>query len=77
MDALNGRLMGAFSEPVNGAPVVATIELDDGTTTSLAFERRCWNEFIDAHGGGLDVGTPVVIEPEHPEGDFATSIALA
>jgi hypothetical protein len=45
---LNGKITGTFSESVNNAPVVVTLDTDEGPR-DVAFERRLWNDFFDAH----------------------------
>lgn len=64
---IEGVLVGAFSEPINGAPVVASILQPDNTTRSLTFERERWNNFVYSidEDGHFDAGTVrVVVEGE-------------
>ena len=54
---MEGYIVGASSEPVNGAPVLCLIQGDDEKRVYIPFERRCWNHFIDSMGGAIEPGT--------------------
>ena len=45
---ITGRIRSTFSESVNNAPVVVTIDTDEGPR-DVALERRAWNDFFHAH----------------------------
>ena len=48
MAAFMGKITETFSEPINGAPVVVTIETETGIET-VVFQRQYWNDFFYAH----------------------------
>jgi hypothetical protein len=70
---IEGIITGAFSEPVNRAPVVADILQDDGTYRSIGLERRCWNDFVDGESPLFFGQTRVVVEGE---GEYNCSIGV-
>ena len=45
---ITGKIISTFSEATNGAPVVVTIDTDEGPR-DVTFERRLWNDFFHAH----------------------------
>jgi len=61
---IEGTIVGTFSEQVNGAPVVVSIQQDDNTHHSFTFDRRCWNEFVDGNSPMFLGRTRVVVEGE-------------
>lgn len=64
---IEGVIIGAVSEPINGAPVVVSIQQDDGETRQITFERQCWNDFVYSvsEEGAFPVGEiRVVVEGE-------------
>jgi len=62
---VQGKITGTFSEEeVNNAPVVVTIETDEGPQTVI-FQRQYWNDFFDAHADRInDPDFRVTVEGE-------------
>jgi hypothetical protein len=61
---IEGMVIRAYSEKVNGAPVMGDILLDDGTIQSVPFDRRNWNDFVDDNEVMNFGRTRVVVEGE-------------
>jgi len=61
---IEGVMIEASSERVRGAPVVAVILQDDGTSQVIMFERRNWNDFVDNNEPMTFGRTRVVVEGE-------------
>ena len=61
---IQGNIIEAFSEPINGAPVGVVIEDAEGKRHTIFFERRNWNDFVRGHSedGTLPSPFPVVVE---------------
>jgi len=51
MATVTGVLRSSRSEKTNGAPVIVSIETEEGTET-IPFDRRCWNDFFHDHLDG-------------------------
>ena len=45
---ITGRITSTFSEETNNAPVVVTLDTDEGPR-DVTFERQLWNDFFHAH----------------------------
>lgn len=50
METITGVIRSTYSESVNGAPVLVSIQTESGVKT-IPFDRRFWNDFFHDHVG--------------------------